>query len=226
LNLKDWKLTLPEGSSGSPKEIDPAALTAFVDNTAFHPDPSCDAVVFRAPVNGVTTSGSKNPRSELREMTDGSPASWSSDSGTHTLTVVEAFTELPEGKPQLVGAQIHDATDDITVFRLEGSNLYVTDGNNPHFKLITNSYRLGTRYEAKYVVSGGKITAFYNGQPVATLTKSFSGAYFKAGAYTQANCSNVTECSSDNAGATTIWSVTARHDQQSDQSANSTAGAP
>ncbi|MFL6150590.1 MAG: hypothetical protein ACJ72I_24405 [Pseudonocardiaceae bacterium] len=45
--------------------------------------------------------------------------------------MVEAFTHLPVGKPQLVGAQIHDATHDISVFRLEGTDLYITNGNNP-----------------------------------------------------------------------------------------------
>ncbi len=47
---------------------------------------ACDGVQFRAPVDGVTTSGSSYPRSELREMTDSgsSEASWSSTSGTHS----------------------------------------------------------------------------------------------------------------------------------------------
>jgi hypothetical protein len=169
--------------------------------------------MFRSAVDGVTTKGSSYPRSELREMGDGgSAAGWSSSSGTHTMTVTEAFTKLPDGKPQLVGAQIHDASDDVSVFRLEGSNLYVTDGDNPHFKLVTGDYALGTKFQARYVVSDGSVKAYYNGQLQATLAKSFSGAYFKAGAYTQANCEKVSPCDSGNYGETMIYDLRVSHE--------------
>ena len=212
IDLSKWKLTLPIGSEGSPKEITQPSLKTFMSKPYFQPTSDCNAVVFRAPVDGATTSGSKNPRSELREMGEnGGSAAWSSSSGTHTLVVDEAFTKLPEGKPQLVGAQIHDDKDDISVFRLEGTNLYVTDGNNPHYKLVTSSYQLGTRYQAGFVVSDNTVKAYFNGKLVATLSKSFSSAYFKAGAYTQANCSNVSACDQNNYGETMIYGVKATH---------------
>jgi len=213
LDLKAWKLTLPTGSAGSPKEITQPALATFTSSPWFQPTSDCAAVVFRSAVDGVTTKGSSYPRSELREMGDGgSAAGWSSSSGTHTMTVTEAFTKLPEGKPQLVGAQIHDASDDVSVFRLEGSSLYVTDGDNPHFKLVTGDYALGTKFQARYVVSGGTVKAYYNGQLQATLAKSFSGAYFKAGAYTQANCEKVSPCDSGNYGETMIYDLQVSHE--------------
>jgi hypothetical protein len=212
LDLKSWKLTLPTGSAGSPKEIVQPALATFASTPWFQPTSDCAAVVFRSAVDGVTTKGSSYPRSELREMSDGgSDAAWSSASGTHTMTVTESFNRLPQGKPQLVGAQIHDDSDDISVFRLEGSNLYVTDGNNPHYKLVTSDYALGTRYQARYVVSDGTVKAYYNGQLQATLSKSFSNAYFKAGAYTQANCEKVSPCDSDNYGETMIYNLEVSH---------------
>ncbi|MDT7619910.1 MAG: hypothetical protein QOF99_811, partial [Pseudonocardiales bacterium] len=196
----------------SPKEIVQPALATFASTPWFQPTSDCAAVVFRSAVDGVTTKGSSYPRSELREMSDGgSDAAWSSASGTHTLTVTESFNRLPQGKPQLVGAQIHDDSDDISVFRLEGSNLYVTDGDNPHFKLVTSDYALGTRYQARYVVSDGTVKAYYNGQLQATLSKSFSNAYFKAGAYTQANCEKVSPCDSDNYGETMIYNLEVSH---------------
>ena len=212
LDLKRWKLTLPTGSAGSPKEITQPALDTFTSAPWFEPTSDCGAVAFRSAVDGVTTKGSSYPRSELREMADsGSPAAWSSGSGTHTMTVTEAFTRLPEGKPQLVGAQIHDDADDVSVFRLEGSNLYITDGDNPHFKLVTSDYVLGTRFQARYVVSGGAVEAYYNGELQATLPKSVSNAYFKAGAYTQANCEKVSSCGSDNYGETMIYDLQVSH---------------
>lgn len=213
LNLTNWKETLPTGSSGSPTEITQPGLATYSNDPYFTLNAARDAVQFRAPVNGVTTSGSSYPRSELREMTSNGTAnaSWSATSGTHTLVVKEAFTHLPNTKPELVGAQIHDAGDDITVFRLEGSSLYITHGDTTHYKLVTSGYQLGTPFEAEYVVSGGQIKAYYNGTLQTTIAYTGSGNYFKAGAYTQANCSNSSPCSSTNYGETNIYSVTVTH---------------
>ena len=213
LDLSNWKLTLPTGSGSSPTEVVGNALGSLTGQDKWFSVGQGCGVAFRAPVNGVTTSGSKNPRSELREMTDDGAASagWSSTEGTHTMVLREAFTRLPSGKPQVVGGQIHDASDDISVFRLEGSSLYVTEGNNPHYRLVTDSYRLGTPFEAKYVVSGGVIRAYYNGRLVATIAKDFSGAYFKAGAYTQANCQDASPCGSGNYGEVMVYSLRVTH---------------
>ncbi|GAB4051279.1 polysaccharide lyase family 7 protein [Catellatospora paridis] len=213
LNLTNWKETLPTGSSESPTEIKQPALNTFAVDPWFKVNASCDGVQFRSAVNGVTTSGSGYPRSELREMTNNgtSNAAWSSTSGTHTLVISQAVTNLPATKPHVVAGQIHDSEDDVTVFRLEGSSLYLTNGDDTHYKLITSSYQLGTRFEAKFVVSGGQVKAYYNGTLQATLSKSFSGAYFKAGAYTQANCTNSSPCSSSNYGQVVIYSVTVSH---------------
>jgi hypothetical protein len=134
------------------------------------------------------------------------------------MALDEAFGRLPEGKPALVGAQIHDDKDDITVFRLEGSNLYLTDGDNPHYKLVTDSYQLGTRYQGAFEVSNNTAKAHYNGQLVASLTKTFSNAYFKAGAYTQANCSNASSCDQNNYGETAIYGIKLSHETNSAQS--------
>lgn len=213
LDLSGWKLTLPTGAKGKPTEVTHPRPDASADDHWFG-ETAAHAVAFRAPVDGVTTSGSHYPRSELREMSaDGtSSASWSSTSGTHTMRVVEAFTHLPAGKSELVGAQIHDATHDITVFRLEGHALYITSGDNPHFKLVTGAYQLGTPFEAKYIVSDGQIRAYFNDALQATIpAHSLTGAYFKAGAYTQANCTNSAPCSDDNYGETVIYQLQVSH---------------
>jgi len=216
LDLANWKVTLPVAkpdNAKSPEEVQQPDLATFETSPWFETTSNCDAVVFRAPVNGVTTSGSRNPRSELREMTDDGKAnaSWSSTAGTHSMVVTEAFTHLPDVKPELVGAQIHDADDDITVFRLEGSNLYVTKGDDPHFKLVTSNYVLGTKFEAKYVVGGGKTEAYYNGVLQTTIPERYRGAYFKAGAYTQANCTDSSPCGKSNYGETTVYNVAVSH---------------
>jgi len=217
LDLRGWKLTLPVGTARKPthpEEIRQPDLANFAMSPWFQQTSDCSGVTFRAAVNAPTTSGSHYPRSELREVTaDGQDASWSSTSGTHIMSVVEAFTHLPEGKPELVGAQIHNDSDDITVFRLEGSSLYITDGDNPHYKLVTDHYVLGTKYEAKFIVTNGAVQAYYNGQLVATLPKAFTNAYFKAGAYTQANCERVAPapCAPENYGETVIYQLDVTH---------------
>src|SRR5438132_7711918 len=88
LDLANFKITLPTGSSGHPTEVKQPALATFADPLWFRAIGDI-GVSFAAPVNGVTTSGSSNPRSELREMNaDGSNASWSSTDGkTHTMIV-------------------------------------------------------------------------------------------------------------------------------------------
>lgn len=217
LDLTNWKETLPvddpHQSGTQPLEIKQPDLATYALDPWFVATPACDAVRFRAAVNGTTTSGSSYPRSELREMqNDGSSnASWSSTDGTHTMVIDEAITAEPQGRPNVVAGQIHDANDDITVFRLEGSSLWITNGDTTHYKLVTDSYVLGTRFEAKFVAAGGQIEAYYNGVLQTTLDADISGAYFKAGAYTQANCGNTSPCADTNYGEVLIYGVTVTH---------------
>ncbi|MGH8794363.1 MAG: polysaccharide lyase family 7 protein, partial [Stackebrandtia sp.] len=217
LDLKSWKLTLPVADpedEDQPLEIFQPELDAYSHDPWFVAQDDCEAVRFSNPVNGVTTPNSDYSRSELREMTeDGQDeASWSSTEGTHTLVVQQAITSLPKEKDHVVAGQIHDEDDDVSVFRLEGSSLYVTDDDDSNAHLITDNYELGTKFEAKFVVTGGEIQAYYDGELVATLSKDFSGGYFKAGAYTQANCENSSPCSEDNFGEVVVYDVAVTHE--------------
>jgi poly(beta-D-mannuronate) lyase len=213
LDLSNWYVGLPIGGDESPTNVKQPQLDSFSVDPWFTTTPDCTGVQFRAAVDGVTTSGSSYPRSELREMTDGGSeeAAWSSTSGTHTMVIREKITHLPEDKPHVVAGQIHDSDDDVSVFRLEGSSLYVTNGDTAHHKLVTSNYQLGTEFEAKFVVSGGQVRAYYNGALQTTISTDFDGAYFKAGAYTQANCDNSSPCDEDNYGQVVISSLTVTH---------------
>lgn len=213
LDLKNWKITLPvenPDAEGKPLEVTQPELDGYAHDPWFVAK-GCDSVRFRAPVNGKTTQNSKNPRSELREMNGSKPAAWSAKSGKHTMVVEQAITALPKERPYVVAGQIHDSSDDVTVFRLEGKKLYLTKGDTTRHKLITDNYELGTRFQAKFEVSGGKIKAYYNGKLVDTISASFSGGYFKAGAYTQANCGNSSPCSSGNYGQVEIYKLSVTH---------------
>ncbi len=218
LDLSDWKMTLPTGEDEEPTEITQPELATFSAEPYFQVNEDCTAVIFRSPVDGVTTGGSSYPRAELREMTDGGgdEAEWSASEGTHTMVVNEAFVALPNEKPHLVGAQVHGGDDDVTVFRLEGSSLYITNGDDSNHHLVTDNYQLGTEFEAKFVAQGGEIDVYYNGELETTIAADGDTNYFKAGAYTQANCENSSPCGGDNFGEVHISGIEVTHSDSED----------
>ncbi|MCC6235422.1 MAG: polysaccharide lyase family 7 protein [Verrucomicrobiales bacterium] len=192
LNLTNWKLTVPLNTahSGSPDEYMQPELATFRLDPYFKVNESGNGVVFRAHCGGYTTSGSSYPRSELREMTNNGTklASWSTTVGTHTMVVTQAITHLPDVKNHVVAGQIHDANDDVIVYRLEGPKLFI-DLNGNAGPVLDPAYELGRLFTVKFVARGGKIECHYNGRLVYTYTKSATGCYFKAGCYTQSNLS-------------------------------------
>ena len=216
LNLTNWKETLPTGSSGSPTEIKQPSLATYTNDPYFKINATCDGVQFRAPVNGVTTSGSSYPRSELREMTSNGTAnaSWSTASGIHVMTIDQAITAVPKTKKHVVAGQIHDSADDVIVIRLEYPKLFV-DINGTTGPVLDANYVLGKRFTVQFVASSGQIKIYYNGSatPAYTLNKIGSGMYFKAGAYTQSNCTKELsgDCVSTNYGEVMIYNLSVVH---------------
>jgi len=180
LALSGWKLTLPEGQ---PDEIGPDRLRAFSHPDWFFVAPDGKGVVFRAPAGGATTKNSRYPRCELREM-----AAWSTARGRHVLDLVQAITRLPAKKPHVVAGQIHDATDDVVMIRLEGTHLFV-EGGGKALGTLDRDYRLGTDFAIRLEASGGRVRVFYRDQetPQVETSRAAEGCYFKAGVYTQSN---------------------------------------
>lgn len=216
LDLTNWKLQLPAADgSDSIVEIKRPQLDAYSKDPDFTTvSKTCgDGVQFRAPINGAHTSGSHYALTELREMTNNGTdnASWSSTVGTHTYTETIAFTALPKGKPDLVGAQIHNATEDISLLVLRDTKLYISDGDNSMAKLVTDKYELGTKIDMKWVVSGGVTKAYINGALQLTFNRAYEGAYFKAGSYPQASCDNASPCDDGNYGSTIITQLAVSH---------------
>lgn len=216
----NWKLTLPVGTPGKPTEIKSPALATYLSEW-FHPTADGDGVRFVAPTDGVTTKNSRNPRSELRELNaDGTLAAWSSTEGVHSMEVELAVDALPIGsKPVVVIAQIHDANDDVTVFRFEGSTgdrsvgmLWITDGNNSHGCMV-NMLRLGQRFRIGFFVQNGVIRYAFNGEPVDyEQRKAVTGCYFKTGSYCQSG-GNVTKLRDGRAdfASVIIYQLTVSH---------------
>jgi hypothetical protein len=217
LNLTNWKETLPIGSAEKPTEVKQPVLATYKLDPWFIVQPGTRAVRFRAPVNSVTTSGSNYPRSELREMTNNGKtnASWSSTAGTHIMTLDQAITAVPTTKKHVVAGQIHDSEDDIIVIRLEYPKLYVNVAGDNTITLDEN-YTLGKRFTIKFVAHNGKTDVYYNNSttPSYTLSKDYTGAYFKAGAYTQSNCERektASLCTDQNYGEVLIYNINVTH---------------
>jgi poly(beta-D-mannuronate) lyase len=213
LNLANWKLTLPVDTvrAGTPDEVKQPELDSFEDANYFHMNSTLDGVVFKAHCGGDTTSGSSYPRSELREMTNNgsAKASWATTEGTHTMEIVQAVTHLPVVKPDIVVGQIHDAADDVCVFRLDGTTLRINP-HGVHGPVLTSNYQLGTKFTVKFVARDGGVEFYYNGQYIYTYKVSTSGCYFKAGAYTQSNTSRGDAATAY--GEVVIYKVTVTHE--------------
>lgn len=186
------KLTLPTAGAA---EIKYPAIKTYVNPEFFHLNNAGDGVIFKAPSLGGTTSNSSNTRSELRELKpDGSLASWSTSVGTHSMECEFSVDVLPyPKKPHVVTGQIHDGSDDVTVFRVEGNpdrltaTIWITDGNTTHGRKLTDAYRIGDRYRVGFYVSNGAISYTFNGKIIIgyTQVKKKTGCYFKAGCYNQ-----------------------------------------
>jgi poly(beta-D-mannuronate) lyase len=214
LDLTNWKITLPiaGASATKPLEITQPQLAGYAISPWFVVSPAGDGVVFRANAGGVTTSNSGYPRSELREMAnDGRDnASWSTTSGTHELTITASVTHLPAVKPHVVAGQIHDASDDVVMIRLEGTHLFL-EGGGKDLGTLDPDYHLGTKFTAKLLAADGHIQAFYGDLDHAKVdvARAATGCYFKAGVYTQ---SNPTKGDAPDAyGEVTIYALRAIH---------------
>jgi hypothetical protein len=232
LDLSNWKVTLPINSDGVPDGNDDAVevgqpqLAGFSDSY-FKSDVAGDGVTFIAPIDGSTTSGSYYPRSELREMTDNGTeeASWSTTSGTNTMTLNESVDVIPAVKQQVVFAQIHDSSGEIFLAEANysPSKGYWLDINHEGTEWgsdLVDNYVLGTPFTLTVTASGGYIDVSYNGVQKVEEANSSSGDYFKAGAYTQSNecteASQSSDCSSGKVddhsfGEVTIYAINVTH---------------
>jgi Alginate lyase len=224
-----WYLTTPEWSPvddkktwniykngrGKPVTDKNPDLDTFVRSgnpkRAFMLNPAKTGIVMSSDSKGSHTPNSKNTRMELREMLPGGKdeAKWSTRHGRHQCEIVTQVDRL-DGNHMVIG-QIHggkEVDDDLTVFRLEGSSLWITNGDTAHGHLVTGSYQVGRKITIKFDVdSSGVCTYFFNGSQVWTLQlPRDTESYFKAGAYLQR------KGPADSWGQVTLYQVTVSHE--------------
>jgi hypothetical protein len=213
----NWYLTLPTGAQGSPDTVRMPKLATYT-SAFFQLNDTRDGIIFRCWHGGVTTSGSPNPRSELREEINGGAAhaAWPTKTGRHRMVIEGQVNRLTKVRPHCVIGQIHAASNDTSVFRVEGDKLWITDGNNNHAYLVDDAFTLGKRYSIGFDVVGdgttGTISYTYNGTKLPfTLKNADGGNYFKVGAYVQSNPTSAPGESTDEYAEVVVYRVEVTH---------------
>lgn len=210
-NLQNWKLTLPVDNSGGTggKALEILDLARY-ESSHFYDAPD-GAMVFSAYANGATTSGSSYPRSELREMANGTEASWNLARGgtmTATLKVDQVPNLSSGGQGRVIVGQIHGEDEELIRLYWENSKVYFMNdqagSENDETKFIFRntsrqepSVSLGERFSYKIDARGNtlKVDIYADGQ-VYTSTSEINSVwqsdtfYFKAGIYLGVNENN------------------------------------
>jgi Ca2+-binding RTX toxin-like protein len=210
-DLSNWKLTLPVDASGSMSgtAVEVKSLTGYENSKYFYTG-SDGAMVFYAPVEGATTSGSSYARSELREMNGADRAAWNLSTGgfmSATLEVDAAPNREGAGGRIIVG-QIHGQDDELVRLYWENGKLYFANDHAGSSNVETKFYfvnasgqqpsvSLDERFSYTINAKGSdlEVTVFADGQIYKSVSKINSTwqsdtFYFKAGAYLGANETN------------------------------------
>ena len=160
------------------------------------------AVVFDVanPSAGVTTSGSKYPRSELREMIDGQRWEEAARSSGKAFTCTAELAIITSGlttRKRVVGWQIHGGDDDVCqLIADEQGRLGISWRDGDAWLTLRERYAgepvrlrvdsLGKVPDAAGRLVQGPIRISIDGQPAVQIAPGAgSGWYVKAGAYVQ-----------------------------------------
>jgi hypothetical protein len=210
-DLSHWKLQLPTSNgvltcdNGSVDEKTPAQLQAGFTNSYFYTGAD-GAMVFWAPINGATTSGSSYPRSELRERINPSSdgVNWLAW-GTHILDGQCKVLQVPGSKKVIIG-QIHGYSGAaLPTVKLQYNNgslegFIKTNAVNTNLEkkfIFATGVPLGSNITYQIKVVNGLVSIVMNNVTnslnifVADPQWEVETMYFKAGDYCQSNgCSN------------------------------------
>ncbi|WP_243374855.1 polysaccharide lyase family 7 protein [Microvirga solisilvae] len=226
-DLSNWKITLPVDSSGtiSGTAVEVQNLSGYQNSKYFYTGPD-GAMVFYAPVDGATTSGSSYARSELREMNGSSKAAWNLSTGgfmSATLEVDAAPMRDGQGKKLVIG-QIHGQDDELVRLYWQDNKLYFAndqsgsdnkehnftfkadDGSAPDVSLNEKfSYTINAKGNVLDVdvYADGKV---YHSHTTINSVWQSDTFYFKAGAYLGAN-----ETNGSGYGQTSFYALSFNH---------------
>ncbi len=208
-NLSNWKITLPVDATGgiTGTAVEVQNLTGY-QNAKYFYTATDGAMVFRAMVEGATTSGSSYARSELREMIGTTRAAWNLSTGgvmTATLEVDQAPIRSDGTVGKLVVGQIHGVSNELVRLYWDNSKLYFANdisgsaGNENKFYFANAAgaqpnVSLDERFS--YVIDAKgtslEVTIYADGdiyKSVTTINSAWQSdsLYFKAGTYLGVN---------------------------------------
>lgn len=182
-------------------------LSGYVNPNYFYTG-SDGAMIFKAPVEGATTSGSRYARSELREMNGSERAAWTIKQGGFmkaTLKVDQAPTLFNGTKGRVIVGQVHGQDDELVRLYWEKGTLYFVNdiagatGREARFALTNKAgsrpdVALNERftYSIDVTIDRVKVTVLADGQTYTasdTINQAWrsDAFYFKAGAYLGVN---------------------------------------
>ena len=208
-NLSNWKITLPVDASGTitGTAVEVTNLSNYSRNPFFYTG-SDGAMVFRAAVDGATTSGSSYARSELREMNGTARAAWNLSTGgvmTATLEVDAVPTRFDGTMGKVVVGQIHGQNDELVRLYWDAGKMYFANDqsgsdNAEHKFYFTNAAGqqpdVSLNEKFSYVIdakgSSLEVTVYADGDVYKSVTPINSVwqsdiLYFKAGTYLGVN---------------------------------------
>lgn len=212
-DLSGWKLTLPVDGRGGHGGLAQDVLHLARYESDFFYDAADRAMVFRASVDGATTSGSKYARSELREMVGDQRAAWDlATGGTATATLkIDAVPTTGDGtRGKVVVGQIHGGDDELVRLYWEKGTVYFKNDQagakdeELRFDLkdakgLTPKISLGEKFSYKIEAKGDtlNVSVYADGRVYSSDTKinavwQSDKFYFKAGLYLGVNETNGT----------------------------------
>lgn len=164
-------------------------------------------VQFQVAANAQTTSsGTKWPRSELREMqenaTDNSlKMAFNGGSGTHWMKAKSRLMKAMTNKPWICFTQIHNGGSDLARVQCEGNKLVCRNtppgSSSETVKTVQSTYNFTDEIDWEIGINAGSGYLKISGVQVQTFPANTSGCYFKTGCYSQSGSLNGTESSSD-----------------------------
>jgi hypothetical protein len=201
-----WNLGI--GFESGHTDITPTQLqNGYVNNPYYVMNSAGTAVQMQVFMNGGRTStNTKYPRCEFREMATGSTstkASWSGSSGRHILRGKTKVMHYAPEKCEVVVAQMHDASDDTLQIRAEassptGSQTWRLSINGSEVADLISGVALGQEVAWDIDVNNGTLTVKINGTTKYTGDPDWgSGQYFKVGEYVQQNSTDQNNPSSE-----------------------------
>jgi hypothetical protein len=240
--LRNWKITLPTDASGNfaRTAVEVKNLSGYQNASYFYTG-SDGAMVFRAPVEGATTSGSRYARSELREMKGSERAAWKLAQGgvmSATLEVDTAPTLFSGKVGRVVIGQVHGQDKELVRLYWESNTIYFKNdqagGGNKELRFDLKdaagrksnvslderfSYSIKAKGDFLEVVVRADGTV-YKSQTRINDVWDADKFYFKAGVYLGVN-----ETQGTGHGQTSFYALTYKHSFGSKAAAASSSSA-